>query len=311
MVTAMIVAGGILHYQDIFDWWRLRGYTPTAEIEEIAKHNTFTGDGKRLFYIAHPEITNDQKFNDKCRSDQTKEFSIILGCYITNDGIYIYRVTDPRLDGVIEVTAAHEMLHIAYERLSDDERARVDSLLVEAYENLDDERIRSTIDQYRKQDAKSVNNELHSILASEVSDLPAELESYYKQYFSRRQAVVEISEKYEASFNSLQSRATVIEKQLQSLKASVENGEKQVEAKNSALSDERTRLDQLRSSGRIDEYNSLVEGYNEGVVQYNLLVEKTRSDVDSYNELLQEYRQLNVQINDLYQSIDSRNLQKK
>ncbi len=46
----------------------------------------------------------------------------ILGCYNPSSrDIYIYNVTNSELDGVKEVTAAHEMLHAAWERLSESE----------------------------------------------------------------------------------------------------------------------------------------------------------------------------------------------
>ncbi len=59
----------------------------------------------------------------------------ILGCYVTQR-IYIYDVKDAKLDGIREVTAAHEMLHAAYERMSSSEQTKVNALLEVEYEKL-------------------------------------------------------------------------------------------------------------------------------------------------------------------------------
>lgn len=48
-----------------------------------------------------------------------------------------------------------------------------------AYEKLDNTRIKNVIGLYRKANA-NVSNELHSILGTEVRNLPSDLEAYYK-----------------------------------------------------------------------------------------------------------------------------------
>ena len=177
VLTAMIAAlpfVGIWQRQAIFDWWRLRDYTPSNRIVELAANTTMTEDGKHLFYVYHATLQTADEFNQSC---DFSEQSIILGCYVSGRGIYIYDVKDERLNGIHEVTAAHEMLHAAYERLSSKERQKIDALTQKAYEQSANERIRGTVDAYKKRDPSIVPNELHSILGTEVRDLPAELET--------------------------------------------------------------------------------------------------------------------------------------
>src|SRR5690606_3442881 len=108
---------------------------------------------------------------------------IVLGCFVEGQGIYLYNVSDERLDGVKEVTAAHEVLHAGYSRLSSRDKARINHLLDQAFQANNDERIKETVETYRKRDPSIVSNELHSILATEARELPSELEEHYRRYF--------------------------------------------------------------------------------------------------------------------------------
>src|SRR6185295_11567695 len=101
-----------------------------------------TPDTRRLFYVYHPVLEDKQAFNSHCTDS---EKTIVLGCYISRTGIYLYDVTDSRLNGVEQVTAAHETLHAAYERLSSSERKRVDGLTAQAFAQVTDQRIKDTI----------------------------------------------------------------------------------------------------------------------------------------------------------------------
>jgi hypothetical protein len=109
--------------QDIFDWARLRSYTPSAQIASVNSSIGLTPLGQKLLYVNQPEVyTNRADFASKCPIDMEK--TIILGCYITGDrGIFLFEPSDSRLAGVVETTAAHELLHAAYERLPSDEKA--------------------------------------------------------------------------------------------------------------------------------------------------------------------------------------------
>src|SRR3989344_1018679 len=120
---------GLLNLQAINDWLRLRNYDPPSAIAAIAKADQMTDNAKDLFYVTRPELINQA--NDFRQACPSFEQTIVLGCYRSglSSAIYIYDVPDARLDGVVEVTAAHEMLHSAYDRLGQDEKNRIDGLL--------------------------------------------------------------------------------------------------------------------------------------------------------------------------------------
>ena len=300
LIVALIAA--IFFRQDVYDWWRLRSYSPPSEIVALAKKTTMTEQGKKTFYVAHPSVTDAETFNQNCH---ISEFSIILGCYITGGNIYIYDVTDKRLSGIHEVTAAHEMLHVAYERLSAEERSNLNQLLDKAYQDVNDARIRSTIEQYRQNDASSVPNELHSILGTEVSDLPSALENHYAKYFSNRQSVVKLSQRYEREFSNRQNRVTEIDRALTQLKLTIDANQSELSAMNATLTSQRQELDALRVGDDTAAYNARVSSYNQLVDSYNSLVERTKSDIARYNNLVSERNSLVVEVQDLVEAIDS------
>ena len=306
MTALLIVCLGIVFRQDITDWYILRSYDPPASIERIATTNKFTDLGKRYFYVSRPVVAGSALFNEKCRDGLATEFSIVLGCYISNDGIYLFKVTDRRLKGIIEVTSAHEMLHSAYDRLSNNEKNEVDQLLKKAYQNVTDTRIRDTVEQYKNQDPSSVPNELHSIMGTEIANLPPGLEKYYKKYFSDRSVITDLSSRYESEFNSRQNQAKQIGLQLSGLKAEIDSAQRLAERSRNELLESKRSLDNLLANGRTDEYNSRVNSFNDSVAQYNLVVKQIQSKISSYNSLVADYKAVSVEINDLYQSIDSR-----
>ncbi len=83
------------------------------------------------------------------------------------------------------------MLHAAYNRLNSADKSRIDNSLQKYYQHtLTDQRIKNIIAAYKKTEPNDLVNEMHSIFGTEVAELPPELETYYKQYFSNRSVVV-------------------------------------------------------------------------------------------------------------------------
>ncbi|MCA9337649.1 hypothetical protein KC951_02995 [Candidatus Saccharibacteria bacterium] len=304
-LTALIA--GVLIFgwwqrQAAYDWWRLRGYQPSPEIAQIAANTTMTDLGKRLFYVAHPSLSDQATFNQNCN---ISEFSIILGCYISGGNIYVYDVSDERLAGIHEVTAAHEMLHVAYERLSDAERERVDTLLIDAYNNLKDERIKTTIAQYEAADPSSVPNELHSILGTEVRNLSPELEEYYKQYFDDRSVVVAYSEHYEHEFAARRAQVVAYDVQLETLKQQIESNQSALYQRRAMLESTQNQLNQLRINEQYSLYNAQVDSYNAAVNAYNDLVATTKAQIEQYNTIVAARNALAVEVQQLVEALDS------
>ncbi len=280
----------------LYDWWRLRNYTAPAQVVKLATDTAMTPSARHLFYVNHPTIEQDKvSFNQDC-ANRGREQTIVLGCYHDHElGIYLYDVTDPQLAGVEEVTAAHETLHAAYERLSPADKKHINQLLNQAYANVSDQRIRDNIDNYRKQGADIIN-ELHSILGTEVHSLPPELEQYYQRYFTDRAAIVAASERYEGAFTSLKDQAQRIGDELQQLKSTITSLEQSLAQQQASLEADRANV---KTQDQAYAFNARVRAYNDQVAYINQLVSR-------YNSLRDQYNQLAVQQQQLFQSIDSR-----
>ncbi len=300
-IFAALVAG-VIQRQALYDWWRLKDYQPSQEIEELAAQTTMNDHGKRLFYIQHPTLADKQAFNQHCREN---EHTIILGCYISRQGIFLYDVTDERLVGVEQVTAAHELLHAAYERLDSGERERVDSVLREAYNQLSDVRIKKTIATYEARKA-NINNELHSIIGTEVADLPDTLEEYYRKYFTDRSRIAEYSKKYEAVFTQQKTKIDQYDTELTELKKDIEERQNNLSMQAQAIKNERDQLNKLLSSNQTEAYNNGVQAFNDKVQEYNAEVKKVRDMITRYNNLVKERNDIAVEERELLKSLDSR-----
>lgn len=308
LISLSIGALVLWKFQSIIDWWHLRGYSPASQIVEIADKTTMSGYGRRLFYVNHPQLLDIDVFSKRCKVGAEK--TIVLGCYNGGDrGIFLYNVTDERLSGVIETTAAHEMLHAGYARLSATQKDRINALLEQYYEHeLKDERIRSTIDAYKISEPTELDNEMHSIFATEVRNLPSELETYYGEYFSNRDAVVSMTERYQAEFTSRRDQAEEYDKQLATLKPIIEANQAEITRQLAVLTAESTRMDSLKSAGRTDDYNALVDDYNASVKAYNALLTKTQSQIDEYNAIVEKRNALSLETRDLTEALSGRAL---
>lgn len=292
--------------QSIFDWSRLRNYTPSADIAAIATNDGFTDYGRKIFYVNHPEINDKTAFGNNC-DDGAREQTIVLGCYHGNQrGIFVLNVTDPRLTGVKRVTAAHEMLHAAYDRLNNSERNRINGLLQDYYKkDLKNERLLSTIDAYKKSEPNDVVNEMHSIFGTEVASLPAPLEKYYTQYFKNRATVVSLSAQYQAEFTSRKNAVTDADRQLDALKQQIDAGKANLDTAQSEIDQRQKTLNTLRSSNNISAYNAGVGPYNQLINDYNAQVQRVRGLIAQFNQLVETRNAIAIEEGQLVKSLSA------
>lgn len=289
----------------IMDWLRLRSYDAPAPIAALASETSMTPYAERLFYVNHPALENKTAFNQHCADHL--EHGAVLGCYHGNrQGIYVYDISDARLHGVEQVTAAHEMLHQAYDRLDGKEKEHIRDLL-QAFNDtqLTDENVKEKLELYRQADTVDLINEMHSIFATEIAALPTELEDYYRQYFNDRQKVVAFSQQYRAEFDKLQKQVEAYDAQLASL-------EKEIEASKNELDDDldavQAKERQLQQSSKDDvaAYNAEVRAYNRMVDAYNAKAEVTRAMIDEYNAIVAKRNDIAFAERQLQQALDSR-----
>jgi uncharacterized protein YukE len=238
------------------------------------------------------------------------EQTIVIGCFQSGQrGISVLKVTDERLDGVEVVTAAHEMLHAAYERLSSAERKQVDGWLQSYQANgLKDQRIKDTLENYKKSEPGQQLNEMHSIFGTEINDLPTDLENYYAKYFTNRHQVTAAASHYQQAFTTRQAQIKTFDEQLDAMSATIKRHTEQLDSQGVAIEKERARLDKLRTGDDVTAYNQGVEPFNRQVNTYNTLLEQTKALIDQYNQLVEKRNAIAAQTIELQRAIDSSNL---
>jgi hypothetical protein len=300
LITLLLVLGS-RYGMDIADTIRLANYQPPQEIATLAQKTTMTDLGRRLFYINQPQIEDQKQYLNVCKSS---EATVVLGCYIPAKGIFIQRIDDSRLAGVMEVTAAHEMLHVAYDRLSIAERQEIDRELQTAYDKMKDERVRKLIESYRRRDAKVVKTEMHSILGTEIEQLTPKLERHYRKYFDRRSQIVAFSNQYEGVFASLRQRAQALELQLKTLKASIGQSQDQLERDAQSVKTERQEIQNQQQVNPNLDYNSRISSFNFRLANLKQLDHFVESQIDRYNLLVREYNSLALQEKSLVESLE-------
>lgn len=306
----LIVAIGLggwwvyFHHQDIVDWWRLQHYTPSAAVAQLANDDTMVGQGRNMFYASNPQIEDRSAFNANCGASLNEQGSV-LGCY-TRQNIYIFDVNDPRLPGVQQVTAAHETLHAAYERLDGATKARVDTLLqAELDKRTNDTDLQQAIALYNKTEPGELLNEMHSILGTEYSVLSPELEQYYQQYFSNRAKIVAYAKTYKSVFSASRARITMYQSRLDTLKQQIDSNTSQLNERIGEITTQSAQLEALRSSDP-KTYNQQVPGFNAKVVAYNQLAATTQNLINQYNAIVVQYKNEIALQTDLTHSLDSK-----
>lgn len=302
----ILVVVGWLNADAIEDWYKLRGYTPSASVVSLASQSAMSDYGRHIFYINRPQLVSDiNTFHSRCvDSEQT----IVLGCYHQGEnGIDVYNVQDSRLAGIQQVTAAHEMLHGVYERLSSKDRQSINKLLQDYYDNqLKDQRVIDTIEIYKKTEPNDLLNEMHSIFATEIASLPAPLEAYYKKYFTNRTTVTNLAQSYQAEFANRINQISDYDKRLAELKIQISAQEVALADQLNQINASRDQLDRLRESDQISEYNAAVPGFNRSVNSYNSGVKKLKTDITSYNDLIATRNTVTGELKTLSSAIDTR-----
>jgi hypothetical protein len=227
LIVGGLAAGGVWianHPQPIIDQVTVWQFEPEPAVSAHVDRLQLTDHGRFLYYASTPVVSSGDRFSAQCPIDHNEQEFGVLGCYVHADKtIFVFDVTDPRLDGAEEVVAAHEMLHAAWDRMGEGERSRLTPLLEAEFERLvDDADFSARMEFYSRHSPGQRANELHSIIGTEVADVSDELEEYYAQYFVDRSVVTQLHSASYAVFVDLEAQADALISQLEQLKASVE-----------------------------------------------------------------------------------------
>lgn len=308
-ILLLLAAGWVIFNREyVVDQINVWQYEPSADVASISESAHFSDKGEFYFYASNPTIDAASEFNQHCERQETQ--TAILGCY-ANRQIYIFNVDNPQLDGIREVTAAHEMLHAVWERMSLDDQKRIGNLLEEQYEKLNNPALDERMDYYERNQPGERANELHSILATEHTDLGIELEKHFSQFFSDRSKVVELHARYQTVFDSLTNQADELYVQIQAQEteltakiAAYDTERVAVENEYAALQARRNSVDRT-SEAEVNEYNSDLASL---IVRADALESSRSALLDlqaAYNANVEKYNQLIGVSKKLLNSIDS------
>lgn len=306
LVLLTLSIGIFFNRQTISDQIIVWQYKPDTEIAQISSRASLNSKGTFLLYAAQPMVQSREDFNANCSLHTEK--SVVLGCY---DGryIYLYDIDDPRLDGIKEVTAAHEMLHVAYARLSDQERLRVNAMIDDALPKIGSERIEKRIALYDQDDPSVRYNELHSMLGTEVKNLPEPLTAYYDQYFINRLSLVLLSERYETVFVELETRQQQLVAELNALATDITAQSDQYSQEFQELQQDILAFNEQANSGSFSTQAAFNAQRSQLVARQSAL-NSQRNEINrkivTYQDLSKELEELNLTAQDLQRSIDSR-----
>lgn len=313
LVTVALVLSAFvwsaLNVQYIGDRIVASQFTPSPKMSQIISDLQLTDTGLFVLTTARPELNDQQSFNQHCQKKQEK--TIVLGCYVSPYNIHIYDVEDARLDGVRQVTTAHEMLHVAYERLSVNEKEKVDTLIKQALPAVQAENktLAERLTIYDKTEPGERNNELHSILGTEAHTLPHELEVYYQRYFKNRTVVVSFADAYSNVFASLQQNQQIV---IDEMKALNQDIEQRVDQYNVDIASLNTSIEAFNQRAQISGGFNTQEEFDQQkqvLVSLRAKLEDERLSIDQkieqYNKKRDQLQALNVQIDELNTKLDS------
>lgn len=307
MVFGLGIAGGILLYGNrAFDAVIASQFKPTEAVAAIHSSLKLTNEGNDLLYASQPIIETGQAFNSACAS--TERTQAILGCYNMRK-IYLYDVANPDLAGAKEVTAAHEMLHAAYDRLNIFERPQIDKMLNDQYQKLqNDKELSKLVAYYNQAEPGALTNELHSILGTIETTLSPDLEAYYARYFTNRQAIVAMNQKYNAVFDAVDTREQQLVAQIAALKPTVEADLNQYHADLQRLNNDIAAFNTQVSTGVYktqSAFNAARQALLSRVSTLNVRRASVNSDIAAYNALVAEQNKLSVKVQELNSSINA------
>ena len=211
------VAFAIINFQALKDTYFAMTFSPSNEISEIEKSLELTDKGHRIFFASSPVINTADDFNQNCKS--AGEDVSTLGCY-NGQRIYIYNIDSEELKGIKESTAAHELLHAVWQRLSTADRENLIPTLESVYEKSSED-FKKTLKTY---DESAKTEEIYVRSATQIKSLPENLEKHYAEIFEDQDRIVDFYESYIAPFNAIEQETEALHAELDEIMARIEQG---------------------------------------------------------------------------------------
>jgi hypothetical protein len=304
IITAVLLLvvglGAALAYtqrQHLIDQWTVWNYQPSPVIEAYIERTGMTDHGRFLFLASKPVIAEAAEFNEVCENHT--EGSGILGCYTKPARVItLFDITDPQLDGMEEVVAAHEMLHAAWDRMGSDERTQIGALLeAEAAKLSGDEAFIARMEVYAKTEPRQRLNELHSIIGTEVADIDPALEQYYAKYFSDRASLVALHVKSKAVFEQISAQTEALVAEIDALRTEIETDLATYNSGYDKLNADILDFNRRADAGDFDsqqQFDSERAALLSRQASLDALFASIQSREATYNQKVEQLRQLNA-----------------
>ena len=289
----------------IRDYFAAQKYKPDAEISKIENRIKPTTTAKTVFYASNPKVENSEEFNQNCKNHE--EGSAILGCYKSSE-IHIYDVKNSKLDGIKDVTAAHELLHAIWERMSLSERDKIGKLLNAEYDRVKDTDFEKLMQSYDRTEPGERINELHSLIGTEQLEVSKELEEHYAKFFKNRREIAQIYQSYNKNFKDLKNRAEALTAELEKMKPEIEQSTKKYSEDSKELEEDIAEFNNDAKTGKYEtqaEFNADRAKLLQRIRNLENSRLKINNLVNSYNSKINEFNEVSVQQNELYKSINS------
>ena len=296
IVSLLLVAFLVIAFANrglIKDHFVAATFDASPEVETLTDNLNLTPAGERVFLASEPAIGGSEHFTAWCSGVVRSEESHVLGCF-KRDNIFLFNVTDPRLDGIVEVTAAHELLHAVFARMSPREQQKLAKELRDEYDRLvtDTPELAERMAVYESLSPTAYANELFAVLGTEEAPLNEHLEARYADWFNEREDIVSIHEQVFSVFVDLRARAAELSAELTSLKDSIEERSESytasVAAYNSEAAEFKDRNKRFEFSDNIAEFDEIRWHLLDWHAELEEELASLRTDTDHYNELREE-----------------------
>ena len=304
LVGSSIFVGA--NFRQIQDYFKAKNFKPSAEILQIVEKIKPTESGKQIFYATNPQLLPAENFNQNCGN--YFEQTTVLGCY-RDDSIFVFSVENEDLNGVEEVTAAHELLHAVWARMSESERKDIGAKLQAEYERVKTSELEDLMASYAKTEPGQETNELHSILGTEIADLSGDLEQYYAKIFKNRQEIVEMNKKYRSKFKELEQNAENLSQEIKKLEAEISAEKDDYSAKTDLLNADIETFNANAKNGFYSSEAIFQRDRQSLLARVNFLAEyraQINSKIENYESKIAELKQISTKIQRLYNSINSK-----
>ncbi len=296
------VAFAIINFQAIKDFYFSTTFSPSNEISEIDQKLDLTDKGHRIFFASSPTINTAEDFNQNCKS--AGEDISTLGCY-NGQRIYIYNIESDELDGIKESTAAHELLHAIWQRLSTADKENLMPTLESIYEKSSEE-FKKSLKTY-EESAKT--EEIYVRSATQIKDLPENLEKHYAEYFNNQDKIVEFYDSYIAPFNAIEKETEALQTELNTIMTTIEQKRADYESRSDAFSTAVNEFNNCASNAGCFASNYAFSTRRSELLteqaSLNELLDSINVDIELYNAKVEEYNVRVIHGNELNRIINS------